>query len=249
MIQCNTDGITYSIDDECEVYAVDVCRKWEKVTGLVLEDVDYEAMWLSDVNTYLARTNDGKVKQKGRLWHPDPDNYALSISEASPPCWHKDLSNIASVRAAVQSMLTGVDPGEWLRNHDDPFDFMCRIRANRSAQLLWGGKQVQSTFRYYVSTKGKPLVKVDPPAGVEGMFKRAPRVSEEEYDAVMSKTGGAWDASVCTKNKSVYQERRTNIEAGWLVEDCCYAEHFDWGTVNYDWYESEARKLIVKEED
>lgn len=247
LIQCNTDGITYIINDECEVYAEDICRKWEKVTGLALEDVDYDAMWLSDVNTYLARTTDGKVKQKGRLWHPDPDNYSLSISEASPPCWHKDLSNIASVRAAVQSMLTGVDPGEWLHAHDDPFDFMCRIRANRGAHLLWGDQKVQSTFRYYVSTEGRPLVKVDPPAGPEGAFKRAPRVSEDEYRVVMAQTKGAWDSRVCTQNRSVYQERRTSIEAGWLVQDCCDASRFDWRNVNYDWYVSEARKLIVRE--
>lgn len=247
LIQCNTDGITYAIDDEHEPEAAAVCRAWEKVTGLVLEDVDYDAMWLSDVNTYLARTIEGKVKQKGRLWHPDPDNYAQSISEASPPCWHKDLSNIASVRAAVQSMLTGVDPGEWLRAHDDPFDFMCRIRANRGAYLLWGDQQVQSTFRYYVSTEGRTLTKVDPPAGPVGAFKRAPRVPEAEYRAVMRETGGAWDARVCTQNRSTYQERRTGIEASYLVEDCCFADRFDWRTVNYEWYEAEARKLIVRE--
>lgn len=247
LVQCNTDGITYAIDEAHEPKAAFLCRKWENVTGLVLEDADYDAMWLSDVNTYVARTVDGKVKQKGRLWHPDPDNYALSISEASPPCWHKDLSNVASVRAAVQSMLNGVDPGEWLRAHDDPFDFMCRIRANRGAYLLWGDQQVQSTFRYYVSTEGRPLTKVDPPAGPVGAFKRAPRVTEAEYRAVMRETDGAWDARVCTQNRSVYEERRTGIEAGWLVADCCYADRFDWRTVNYDWYEAEARKLIVKE--
>lgn len=248
IIQANTDGITYIIDDEYETQAEAICREWETVTQLVLEDTNYDAMWLADVNTYLARTVDGKIKQKGRLWHPDPENYALSISEASPPCWHKDLSNIASVRAAVQSMLTGVDPGEWLRNHDDPFDFMCRIRANRNAQLLWGDEQVQNTFRYYVSTKGRPLIKIEPPAGSVGTYKRAPRVSEDEYRAVMRENGGVWDSRVCTKNKSVYQERRTSIEAGHLVEDCCYSNRFDWGTVNYDWYEDQARKLIVREE-
>ncbi|MDE2103175.1 MAG: hypothetical protein KGL39_38370, partial [Patescibacteria group bacterium] len=162
-------------------------------------------------------------------------------------CWHKDLSNIASVRAAVQAMLNGVDPGEWLRAHDDPFDFMCRIRANRNAQLVWGDENVQSTFRYYVSKTGRPLTKIDPPLGPIGSFKRAARVSEEEYQAVMRETDGAWDARVCTLNKSVYQERRISIEAGWMVDDCCDAARFDWHNVNYDWYEQEARKLIVEE--
>ncbi|MDE2103921.1 MAG: hypothetical protein KGL39_42185, partial [Patescibacteria group bacterium] len=64
LIQCNTDGITYAIDDEHEPEAKEICRKWQHTTSLVLEDVDYEAMWLSDVNTYLARTVDGDVKQK-----------------------------------------------------------------------------------------------------------------------------------------------------------------------------------------
>ena len=239
-LAANTDGITYKVREEYEPQAAILCRMWEAQTGLRLESVDYSLYFASDVNTYLAQTTSGKVKQKGRLWHPAADDYAGSIAVAG--CWHKDLSNVASTRAAVQSMLTGCDPEEWLRAHTDPFDFMCRIRGSR---LLWGEENVQKTFRYYVSRDGKPLTKVDPPAGPEGAYKRAPRITELEYRRVMTETGGEWDARVCTANRSRYAERRTSIQAGYLVSPCNRADDFDWNRLDWSWYVAEARKLIV----
>lgn len=245
LISANTDGITYQIHRDWEPQAALQCKMWEATTGLTLESADYARMWIADVNTYIAETTDGKLKQKGRLWHPDPDNYALSISEASPPAWHKDLGNIASIRAAVQAMVSGVDPELWLLTHRDPFDFMCRARCDRASKLMLGDREMPRTLRYYVARQGEPLSKVSPPAGPEGWYKRANGVSEIDYTRVMTETGGEWSEAVCTKNKSRYVTRRTNIETGFLVAECNDASHFDWGNVNYDWYLAEARKLIV----
>jgi len=245
IIQTNTDGISYRIHRTHEPAAAAACRIWEYETRLTLESVDYARMWIADVNTYLAETTDGKLKQKGRLWHPDPDNYAQSISEAAPPAWHKDLGNVASIRAAVQAMVNDVDPETWLHMHRDPFDFMCRVRCDRSSKLMLGTREMSKTVRYYVALRGAPLTKISPPAGVEGAFKRGIGVSEVEYNRVMAETGGAWDERVCTKNKSRYVTRTTAIEQGYPVAECNDAAQFDWENVNYDWYLAEARKLII----
>lgn len=245
MIQINTDGITYRIHRDYESYATMLCKAWEVTTGLRLESADYARMWIADVNTYIAETTAGKLKQKGRLWYPDPDNYVQSISEASPPAWHKDLGNTVSIRAAVQAMVNGVDPEAWIRAHRDPFDYMCRVRCDRASRLMLGDRQTQSTLRYYVAIDGDPLVKVSPPAGLEGAYKRANGVTEMEYNRVMAETHGGWDERVCTKNKSRYVTRRTSIETGYLVAECNDASWFRWDNVNYDWYVAEARKLIV----
>ncbi len=245
LISANTDGITYQIHRNHEPQAAALCLAWQAQTGLVLESVDYARMWISDVNTYLAETTDGKIKQKGRLWHPDPDSYALSISEASPPAWHKDLGNIASIRAAVQAMVRGVDPEAWLLAHRDPFDFMCRARCDRASVLMLGEREMPRTLRYYVAQRGEPLSKVSPPAGPEGAFKRANGVSEADYNRAMAASGGEFVEAVCTKNKSRYVTRRTNIETGYLVAECNDAAQFDWRNVDYGWYIGEARKLIV----
>jgi len=188
-----------------------------------------------------------KLKLKGAYYYPDPLDYAGSISNSSPPGWHRDWSNIVSVRAAVAAIVYGVDPEFFIRCHTVSFDFMLRCKVGRSDRLLHGERQVQRVFRYYVAREGATLVKIAPPVagGVVGQWKRANGVSKAQYDAVMAETGGAWDERVCTKNRSTYTERRTSIEQGWLVADCCDASHFDWSNVNYDYYIAEARKLVI----
>jgi hypothetical protein len=247
LIQANTDGVTYRIHRDHLAQAQAIEQQWQDYTHLVLEDASYRSMWIRDVNNYVALDTKGNLKQKGAYWHPDPLDYAGSISNASPPSWHKDHSNIISTRAAVLAMVHGVDPADIIRSHTDPFDFMLRCKVGRSDQLLLGDAEVQRMFRYYVARNGAPLVKVSPPVagGVVGQWKRAQGVTKAAYDAEMLRTGGEWSEAVCTKNRSKYDERRTSIESSWLVADCCDADWFDWSNVNYDYYIAEARKLII----
>ena len=202
-----------------------------------------------DADVSVLEILDGKFKLKGAYWTPDADpaKYADSISNASPPSWHKDLSNLVSIRAAVAAMTKGIDPEQFIRQHSDPFDFMCRAKASGGAYLLHGDRRVQSTFRYYVSTDGAPLVKMQPPSGghVVGEWKRAPKITKAEYDRVMRETGGEWDERVCTKAKSRYEVQKIGIESGWLVRDVCDASAFSFNDVDYAWYVAEARKLII----
>lgn len=252
IIQVNTDGITYYIHERYEAQAAEICQWWQDYTKLTLEDVNYNRMWIADVNTYLAEPtvpfgqNEPPVlKQKGRLWHPDPFNYAESISECQPPAWHKDLGNVVSIRAAIAAMTMGIDPETFIRAHSDPFDFMCRIKVDKASQLILGGKPIQRTTRYYVVRDGQVMTKVSPPAGPIGAFKRANGVTDAEYRRVMDSIGWQWDARVCSKNKSVYEDRTTGIEAGWLVAECNDASTFRFDRVNYAYYVAEARKLII----
>lgn len=245
LIQINTDGITYFIHKDHEPHAAAVCKEWENLTALVLEDANYSRMWIRDVNNYVAEDTAGNLKTKGAYWSPDPLNYAESISNAQPPAWHKDLGNQVSIRAAVASMVHGVDPELFVRLTTNPFDFMCRIKVNRSDLLLCGGKKIQINTRYFVATDGEPLVKVSPPSGPAGTFKRAPKVSEYEFQRVMAETGGKWDGRVCTQNRSVHQNRETSIQAGFKVAVCNDIQDFDFSRVNYDYYVNEAKKLII----
>jgi hypothetical protein len=70
-------------------------------------------------------------------------------------------------------------------------------------------------------------------------------VSEAEYRRVMQETGGEWHPDVCTGNRSKYEDRRTAIQAGWRVADCCNADAFRFDNLDYSFYISEARKLII----
>ena len=102
-----------------------------------------------------------KIKQKGAYFHPDPFNYAESITNAG--VWHKDLGGIVITRAAIAAMVHGIDPDTYIRAHSDPFDFMLRAKVDRASQLLLGGAAIQSTTRYYVAVQGAGMMKISPP--------------------------------------------------------------------------------------
>jgi hypothetical protein len=251
IIQANTDGITYAIDASMEPYAVAVCKWWEQYTCLKLEAADYNRMWIRDVNNYLAEDTKGKLKQKGAYWHPDPNNYADSISNHSPPCWYKDLGNVASTRAAVAHMVHGFDLAMYLMVHAasglESFDYMLRAKASAGAKLMLGERYIQKVSRYYVAVHGEDLFKVNPPPeGYKiGDFKRAQGVSHSEYWDVMKEHGAPWNAAVCTKNQSRYADTKSGIDVGWKVVECNDARRFDWNNVNYQYYIQEARKLVI----
>lgn len=246
IIQVNTDGITYLIDVEYLEQAKQIEKRWQDFTLLVLEDAQYSRMWIRDVNNYIAESMDGSLKQKGAYWHPEAGaGYADSISQSQPPAWHKDLGNVVSIKAAVAAMTQGIDPETFIRLQSDPFDFMCRVKADRSSKLILGNRQVQNTTRYYVVKEGERMVKISPASGPLGAYKKANGISDNEYNRVMQETGGAWDARVCTKNQSKYEERETAIEAGWKIAECNDARNFRFDNVDYAWYVNEAKKLII----
>lgn len=186
-----------------------------------------------------------KYKLKGCFWTPDPQNYADSISESQPPAWHKDLGNCISIRAAVAAMVHGVDPEIFIRSHTDKFDFMCRAKVDRGSKLYLGDCELQRTSRYYVAINGAPLRKISPPAGPIGKFKRANGISEANYLRAMNANDWQHDPTVCTKNKSKYEDRVTAFEAGWNIAECNNADDFRFDNIAYDYYVSEARKLII----
>lgn len=188
-----------------------------------------------------------KLKLKGVYNYPDPLDYARSISTMSPPGWHRDWSAVIVQRAAVAQMVHGVPVEYFIRAHTEPMDFCLRAKVGRSDTLLLGQEPQQRVTRYYVARDGAPLVKVSPPVagGVIGQWKRANGVSKAEYDRVMAETSGAWDERVCTKNRSRYEERRTAIQAGYVVRQCNDIDDFSFDNLNYDFYISEARKLII----
>lgn len=190
----------------------------------------------------------GKLKLKGAYWSPDPNDYAASISNSSPPCWHKDFNPVVVQRAAVAAMVHGIPTETFIRCCVDPFDFMLRVKVGRSDTLLIGSTEQQRVTRYFMARDGQEMTKISPPVagGVIGQWKRANGVTQVEYDRVMQETGGEWDERVCTKNRSKYAERRTSIQAGWKVAQCNVASDFSFARLDYQWYINEANKLVIR---
>lgn len=185
------------------------------------------------------------LKLKGAYWTPDPLDYIGSIASSQPPAWHKNFSNVVAVRAAVAQMVQGIDIEQYIRFCTNPYDFTCAVKINRTDKLLWGDKEQQRNTRFYISTDGSPMIKEMPSKGREGTYKKANGVSDKDYESIMNEVGWEWDERVCTKNKSKYEKRQTQIIAGQLVTICNDINDFRFENVNYKWYIEEARKLLI----
>lgn len=166
--------------------------------------------------------------------------------------WHQNHSALVVPKAAEAALVHGIDIREFITNHTEIHDFFLRTKVPRSSSLEWGGEVISNIARYYISTEGKPLEKVMPPAGPVGEYKRANKLTDAYFNSVMAEIGqGVWDERIHTKNKSMYEIRRTGINTGWTVNVCNNLNDLvppDGGSpmwdLNHEWYIKEAEKLV-----
>jgi len=208
IIQVNTDGITVKYPRQHEELYYKICDDWQKHVKLELEYADYESMHIANVNNYIARYTNGKVKLKG----------AYVSDELG---WHQNHSAKVIQMAAVAEMLEGVPVEEFIRNHKNKYDFLLRTKVPRSSSLVlltplddegleFEETKLQNICRYYACKEGGKLVKVMPPLEGSTDF------------------------------------RRIGIDTDWNVKTCNNIEAFRWD-VDYNYYISEAQKLVIKE--
>lgn len=250
MIQANTDGVTYLCPHEYLEHTRTICRWWEGLTSLELEEALYNRFFVRDVNSYIAEKQDGKLKRIGA--------YAHVTAEENPGTrelpYHKDWSARVIALAAEAALVRGVDIREFVTHHTDMFDFFLRTKVPRSSTLEWGGEQVSNIVRYYISTKGRSLEKVMPVKGITGDYKRANSLTDSYFNEVMNEIDhGVWDARIHTKNKKVYEDKKSEaINAGWNVMLCNNLDDLlvqpDGGNsmldLNHEWYIAQAEKLV-----
>jgi hypothetical protein len=96
----NTDGLETMIPREYVDKYMDICKRWEDITQLQLEHDTYSKIILGDVNNYIAITEDGKSKCKGRFEY---DNLAL----------HKNKSFLIIPKAIHAYFVDGIQPEDF----------------------------------------------------------------------------------------------------------------------------------------
>ena len=153
VIQCNTDGITAYLPRASKAEFDSICRWWEGLTKLTLEEVEYSRMFVADVNSYIAEKLNGEVKRKGRYeWDQE---------------WHQNDSCLVVPKVAEQHLLHGAPIADTVRAWPDIYDFLSRVKVPRASKLHGvfphGEYQLQNMTRYYVSVGGCELVKIMPP--------------------------------------------------------------------------------------
>lgn len=179
LVQANTDGLSYMAREEDEERELAICSRWEELTRMSLEHVEYESMFIRDVNNYVARSVDGKVKLKGAYNYKE-----LYCGDPTGVVWHKNHSAIVCQKAAVAFLLDGVPVDVFVRSHNDVFDFFYCTNVNRKSRLLWGDEEVQRNTRYLVSPTGKPLTKVMPPLAKSPNKERLIGINKDQLVSV-----------------------------------------------------------------
>ena len=159
IIQANTDGISFKFKREDYPKVKKIYSLWEKLTGLELEETHYSSMYIRDVNNYLAIvTDDRSVKRKGAY------EYLRG--------WSQNQSMLVVRKAAEAHLVSGIKIEDFIKNHDDPFDFYLATKVPRSSKLIMRRDDIdtptQNTCRYYVSNTGHELIKIMPPLKADG---------------------------------------------------------------------------------
>jgi len=176
VIMVNTDGLEFIVPIKHKDEAHKVCQQWEKDTKLTLEDETYEKLCLNNVNNYLGIFDNGKTKRKGAY-------------EYDSLGWHQNHSALVIKKAVEQNLVYGIDIEEFIKNHDDIFDFFLRVKIPRTSRLVTvddDGVEYpeQNISRYYISKSGRKLTKIMPPL---------PDKEEERYIGVDKE----WKVTVC----------------------------------------------------
>lgn len=259
MAQINTDGLTFLCPREYTEHVKTVCKWWEDKTRLVLEDAHYEKMAIRDVNSYLAVTKSGKVKRIGA--------YAYEMASENPStrelAWHKNMSSRVIAMAAEAALVHNKPIPDFIKNHEDKFDFMLRTKVNRSSRLelrtpiFWGDTKlteqcevVQRITRYCITKTGGKLIKVMPYTVKElekfrtGQFYKHKRTSVTEIQS--KPKSGMWEPIHVSPDSPLRtpKERNIGINTEWYVTDCSNIKNFNRENIDYDFYISETRKLV-----
>lgn len=250
VIQANTDGITFKSPRRYRDQVMWICQQWQQYTCLELEFAYYQAMYIRDVNNYIAHyipdedNPDGKRKLKGAYNH-------LAIP------WEKDHSAVIIARAVEEYFINGVPVQDTIMNCADPYDFMIKAKIPKNSSLYLenddGRTQLQNVTRYHICIDGHGgrLVKVMPPtpAMVENWNTGTHYIRERDGDYKVVKPGGRRPAKTYTEiprrqiPPNPY-DRELSIQKGWQVIDCANVADFDWKRLNYQYYITEAKKLI-----
>jgi hypothetical protein len=144
LIQSNTDGliISYDVDHEAEIDAV--IDEWSRRTGFGMEADEVEKIVQKDVNNYVLRNAEGKVKVKG--------GYVANYEGGD---W-MNRSLVIVAKAIVASLLDGVPPEETIGACDDMEQFQMITKAGSTYdKVIWhspvGEVEVQNVNRVFAS--------------------------------------------------------------------------------------------------
>lgn len=145
IVQANTDGLFVLLKKDVYSKVNKVCRDWEQLTKLTLEEERFKAMYQYAINDYFAIAEDDSVKEKGM--------FITTVKLG------KGLTPKIIPKAVINFFKNGVPVEETIKGCQDVRDFLMSEKTGKQWHVEYLNKEQQRTNRFYASTNGGYLWK------------------------------------------------------------------------------------------
>ena len=171
IVQANTDGLFVLLKKDVYSKVNSICREWEQLTKLTLEEDRFKAMYQYAINDYFAITEDNKVKEKGM--------FITTIKLG------KGLTPKIIPKAVISFFKDGIPVEDTIKNCTDIRDFLMSEKTGKQWHVEYMNEEQQRTNRFYASTNGGYLWKWKDTGHKEGeiITYTEPYVGERRYKA------------------------------------------------------------------
>lgn len=145
IVQANTDGLFVLLKKDVYSKVNSICREWEQLTKLTLEEDRFKAMYQYAINDYFAITEDNKVKEKGM--------FITTVKLG------KGLTPKIIPKAVINFFKDGISVEDTIKNCTDIRDFLMSEKTGKQWHVEYMNEEQQRTNRFYASTNGGYLWK------------------------------------------------------------------------------------------
>ena len=152
ILQANTDGlfILRRLSDEQKFKKV--CKEWESLTKLVLEEDQFEAFYQYAINDYLAIKKGYKETHNPKLLKKK----GLFIDEVR---LGKGMNAMIIPEAINKCLADGINITDTINNCKDLNKFITYQKVSKTFSVEYASKLITRINRYYVSVAGHALLK------------------------------------------------------------------------------------------
>lgn len=178
IIQANTDGLFVLLKKEIYSKANNICREWEQLTRLTLEEDRFEAMYQYAINDYIA-VKEGYSKTK------NPNLIKTKGMFITEVLLGKGLSAKIIPEAIIKYFVDKVPVEDTIKGCKDIRKFLMSEKTGKQWHVEYMNKEQQRTNRFYASTNGGYLWKWKDTGHKEGeiITYTEPYVGERKYKA------------------------------------------------------------------
>jgi len=157
VISANTDGLVTLVPENKYEDYINICQKWMDYTKFILEYTEYNKYIRRDVNNYITIKTNGTIKEKGEFLQYEKITLRQGIDK---PIISKSLYNFFVNNTPIESTIY---------NENNIYSFCIAKRVDNKfinefhtlENNIHKVDELQRSIRFYISTNGGTLYKVD----------------------------------------------------------------------------------------